>query len=90
MLCVHIETDITKFVDVIDARLRAAMPETNLKRIRILHGYSQSELAELSGVSLRSIQMYEQRHKDINRASVEFIYSIARVLGCTVEDLLEK
>ncbi len=34
-------------------------------------------------VSLRSIQMYEQRNKDINKASAETLYHIARVLGCT-------
>ncbi len=84
------EADITKFVDIADEMIRKAMPETNLKRIRTVYGYTQSELAELSGVSLRSIQMYEQRQKDINRASVESIYNIAKVLGCTVEDILER
>ena len=52
-------------------------------------GISQAELAKRSGVSLRSIQMYEQRNKDINKASVDTIYSIAKVLGCTMEDLVE-
>jgi hypothetical protein len=34
--------------------------------------------------------MYEQRHKDINKASVETVHSLAKVLGCSVEDLIEK
>ncbi len=84
------EADITKFTDVVDKRIREAYPETNLKRFRTSYGCTQNELAEMSGVSLRSIQMYEQRQKDINRASAESIHSIAKVLGCTVEDLLEK
>lgn len=50
---------------------------------------SESQLAKRSNVSLRSIQMYEQRNKDINKASAETVLSLAKVLGCTMEDLLE-
>ena len=64
--------------------------ETSLKRIRTAYGLTQAELAKRSGVSLRSIQMYEQRNKDINKASVETVYGLARVLGCSVEDLIER
>ena len=64
--------------------------ETKLKRIRTTKGYSQKQLAELSGVSLRSIQMYEQQRKDINKAQSDSLYHLAKVLGCTMEDLLEE
>lgn len=84
------EADITKFVEIVDARIREHFKDTNLKRIRISYGCTQKELAKRSGVSLRSIQMYEQRNKDINKASAETLYCISRVLGCTIEDLLEK
>lgn len=84
------EADISKFVDIMDKRMQEFFPETNLKRIRTGYGCTQAALAKLSGVSLRSIQMYEQRNKDINKASVETIYRIAKVLGCTIEDLMEK
>ena len=63
--------------------------ETKLKRIRTTKGYSQKQLSELSGVSLRSIQMYEQRNKDINKAQSESLYHLAKTLGCAMEDLLE-
>ena len=63
--------------------------ETNLKRIRMSKGYSQKRLAEQSGVSLRSIQMYEQRQKDINKAQSDSLFRLSKVLGCTMEDLLE-
>ena len=33
--------------------------------------------------------MYGQRNKDINKASVETINSLAKVLRCTIEDLIE-
>ena len=84
------EADITKFVDIAEERMREHFKETNLKRIRRSYGCTQAELAIRSGVSLRSIQMYEQRNKDINKASAETLYRIARILGCTIENLLEK
>lgn len=84
------EADITKFVDVLDSRMKEYFVEPNLKRIRSTYGCTQAELAEASGVSLRSIQMYEQRNKNINKASVDTIYRLAKALGCTMEDLIEK
>ena len=83
------EADISKFADVMDRKRRLMAMETNLKRIRTAYGCSQSELARASGVSLRSIQMYEQRGKDINKAQFQTIHSLARVLGCRMEELLE-
>ena len=84
------EADITKFVEIADQLMKDHFTETNLKRIRTAYGCTQAELAKRSGVSLRSIQMYEQRNKDINKASVEAVYSLAKVLGCTMEDLIER
>lgn len=84
------EADISKFVETADRQMREHFADTNLKRIRTSYGCTQAELARRSGVGLRSIQMYEQRNKDINRASVEAIYRLSKVLGCTVEDLIEK
>lgn len=84
------EADISKFVDIAEERIKEYFKDTNLKRIRTVYGCTQAELAKQSGVSLRSIQMYEQRRKDINKASVETLYSIAKVLGCMIEDLIEK
>ena len=84
------EADVTKFVDVADERIKLIFSDTNLKRIRTAYGLTQGELAEKSGVGRRSIQMYEQRNKDINKASVETVYRLARALGCSIEDLIEK
>ena len=70
--------------------MREFFADTSLKRIRTAYGCTQSELAKRSGVSLRSIQMYEQRNKDINKASAETLLRLSRVLGCTMEDLMEK
>ncbi len=84
------EADISKFADIADARVREHFAETNLKRIRTAYGCSQAVLANRSGVGLRSIQLYEQRQKDINKASAESLYKISKVLGCAMEDLLER
>lgn len=84
------EADISKFVEIVDEKIKNHFKETNLKRIRQIYGISQSELANKSGVNIRSIQMYEQKNKDINKASVQTIYSISKVLGCKIEDLIER
>lgn len=84
------EADVSKFAGIAERRIKEVLPETNLKRIRTLYGCTQSELAHRSQVNLRSIQMYEQRQKDMNKASVETVYRLSKVLGCTVEDLIER
>ncbi len=83
------EADILKFVEALNNIIDNKNYETNLKIIRSGYGISQNELAKRSNVSLRSIQMYEQRKKDINKASALTLYSISLVLGCNIEDLLE-
>ena len=84
------EADITKFTDIVDARMKEYFSETNLRHLRTIYGLTQAQLAARSGVSLRSIQMYEQRNKNINKASADTMYRLAKVLGCTMEDLLER
>ena len=63
------EADVSKFAEIADERIREYFRDTNLKRIRTVYGLTQAALVERSGVTLRSIQMYEERHKDINKAS---------------------
>ena len=83
------EADITKFFIAANEAYRVQFPKTNLKRIRETAGLSQAQLAKESDVSLRSVQMYEQRNKDINKAQAITLIKIARTLGCQVEGLLE-
>lgn len=84
------EADISKFADIANVRIKEYFKDTNLKRLRVAYGCTQAELAQKSDVSLRSIQMYEQRKKNINKASVEAIYKLSKALGCAMEDLIEK
>lgn len=89
MYRVYHEMDIIHFIEDMDTRYREVEKEPQLKVIRESHGLSQRELAELSGVKLRSIQMYEQKVNNIDKAQAGTVYKLSRVLGCTVEDLLE-
>lgn len=82
------EADPSKAVMAFDEIL-AQPAETNLARLRKARGMSQSQLASAAGVSLRSIQLYEQRKNEINNAQYNRLSDLAGVLGCSVEDLLE-
>jgi len=84
------EMDIRQFVDKVNAMYKAVKPETNLKLLRQKTGLSQRELADLSGVPVRTIQQYEQRQKNINKAQAEYLVVLAKVLCCDVEELIEK
>lgn len=54
-----------------------------------LAGYTQSGLAEQSGLNIKTLQSYEIRGKNINRAAAESLMMLARTLGCRIEDLME-
>ena len=63
---------------------------TNLQRIRLDRKMSQSQLAKESGVKIRCIQHWEQGDRNINRAAVESVVSMAKALRCDITDLMEK
>ena len=83
------EMDIRQFCDRMNELYREANPETRLKQVRQRAGLSQIELAEQSGVPLRTLQQYEQRQKNINKAKAEYFVMLARVLNCPAEELIE-
>lgn len=62
---------------------------TRLKEIRKSKNMTQSQLSEISGVNLRTLQDYEQGSKDINKVAGITLYKLAQALECNVEDLLE-
>ncbi len=78
-----------KFVETINAVIERAHPPTRLQTLRRAAGYSQKSLSDKSGVSLRMIQQYEQRAKDINKASAIHLAALACALGCSMENLME-
>ncbi|MDO4797231.1 MAG: helix-turn-helix transcriptional regulator [Coriobacteriales bacterium] len=84
------EADITCFFDAADAIVAQVPPgETRLARIRASRGVSQRELSVATGVGLKSIQAYEQRTNNINKAQAGVLARLSWFLGCSIEDLLE-
>ena len=83
------EASEEKFVDAVNRMIRKKNLPTRLQAQRKLSGYSQRELAEKVGVNLRTLQQYEIRAKDINKAAGVTLLALAKALGCRVEDLLE-
>jgi len=83
------EMNIRHFVDKMNELYRIAQPETKLKLMRKRAGLSQRELAEMSGIPIRTIQQYEQRQKNFNKAKAEYLVMLSRVLCCDVCELME-
>ena len=83
------EMDIRQSVDEIDRlrRLAAYSRRIQLQQLRQDAGLSQSGLARLSGVPVRTIQQYEQGQKDISKAAFETVLRLSRALNCTPEKL---
>lgn len=86
---VYHEMDIARFLEDFKMELDSIEVEPNLRRIRRACGYSQAELAKISGINIRNIQLYEQRVQDINRASAASLRELAKSLACSIEDLME-
>lgn len=76
-------------IEKLSKRYMNTILDTKLKMHRMYAEMSQSELAKKSGVSLRAIQLYEQRVNDLNKAQVHTVYKLARALYCCIKDLLE-
>ena len=83
------EMDISQFCDKMLELYNIRKSNTNLKIKRLNSGVSQKELAEISGIPLRTIQQYEQRQKSINAAKTETVVKLAKALNCSVEALME-
>lgn len=64
------------------------MYKSRLKFMREDKGMSQSELSKKSGVGLRSIQMFEQGNRDINKAQVITVLQLAEALDCDIYEII--
>lgn len=58
-----------------------------LKELRKAASMTQAELAEKSGLNLRTLQDYEQGQKPLKSASYERVEKIADALGVDMKDL---
>lgn len=84
------EADLSKTVETFDVVV-SSEPKDNLstlKRLRAYAGYTQKELSEVSGVSLRMVQLYEQGQNDLSKAQANVVLRLSKALHCTVDDLI--
>ena len=82
------EMDIMQFVDRVDEMRLAARASAYLKEYRKAAGYSQNELAKITGIPVRTLQHYEQGTKSLDKANASYVLSLSRALECEPEDLL--
>lgn len=81
------EMDVRQLIDRVDELFEQANSTTQLQQRRIDAGLSQRQLADLSGVPVRTIQQYEQRQKDITHAAYATVNALARALSCVSDDI---
>lgn len=60
-----------------------------LKEMRQARGLSQSQLAEKTGINVRTIQHYEQGSKNFDHARIDTIMKTCIALNCKLEDVIE-
>jgi DNA-binding Xre family transcriptional regulator len=83
------EADLSLFVDVMDEKCREYAEQSRLRRLRTYAMLSQRQLAEVSGVALRQIQLFEQGQRDIKKTQGETLKRLAQALHCDMEELLQ-
>ena len=85
------EVDERKFVEEANTIISRNQKNSKAKlaKIRKARGFTQAELAEAAGITLRMVQLYEQRRNDINKAQVDTVLALSKALGCGIEDILE-
>lgn len=59
-----------------------------LKELRTNKGLSQRDLSNLTGISIRTLQAYEQEARNVNEASLDTLTKLALALNCTIAELL--
>lgn len=64
--------------------------KSRLKKMRIMRGFTQESLAEISNVNIKSIAAYEQNPEKLLSASAGTILKLADAMNCDMEDLINK
>ena len=60
-----------------------------LQKMRKSRGLSQSQLAEITGLNVRTLQHYEQGSKCFDNANMVTILKVCLALECSIEDIVE-
>lgn len=61
---------------------------TALKQVRLSKGLSQSQLAALADIGIRTLQEHEQGRRPLKSASYEVVVRIAKALGVEPEKIV--
>lgn len=69
---------------------KTVIPGAKLKKIRTAAGLTMPQLSELSGIGLDNLKSYETGRRNINIARVDILKTLAQVLHCKIEDLLDE
>ena len=76
-------------VEELNCLFRKKSEISRLQEYRKRIGMTQAELSKASGVNLRTLQQYETGAKSVSKASAETVVSLANVLECRPEELIE-
>lgn len=83
------EASEDKCVDTFDNIIKQKTLSSKLQYRRKQLSLSQSQLAKKANINLRTLQQYESKAKNINKASVTTLISLADTLNCDITDLLD-
>ncbi len=81
---IYHEMDIMQFVGIMDTELASY---SHIEKLRSMHGITQTRLAELSSVNVRTIRDYESHPQNLFKAQYNNLSSLSTVLNCSVTDL---
>jgi transcriptional regulator with XRE-family HTH domain len=62
---------------------------TKLRIVRVERGLTQSELADRSGIPVKTLQRYEQEPNRIDGARLNTLCSLSEALDCRITEILE-
>ena len=83
------EMDILQFIDRMEELRQGRRLNTYLKLLRQNMNMTQLQLSKATDIPLKTIQQYEQRQKDINKARTETILKLSKALCCEPRELME-
>ena len=69
---------------------KIAQYTSKLKKIRVMKGLTQEQLADLSDVNIKSIAAYEQQPEKLSNASVSTTLKLANSLGVDILDIINQ
>lgn len=83
----HDDIENYDFIENKIVRIGEEKPTMKLKELREQTGITQLQLAERSGVPIRTIRAYEQGQRDMMEASYRILKAIAEALDVKVDEL---